>query len=559
MLPKDAIPIRQLRYRGLKAWRVPQIISALPILLQVAVILFFIGILDLLWTLNRTVAGIVTCVVAFPLIVLFFTAVAPALQAFTISTIDPQRIIAQCPYKSPQAWLFYLALQPSVRCLRFFSQSLSTLQAYWWSAREYGVKKCLRMMRRGHLMNSLRQKLREDFAWVLNENTGQFEAKEGWLELDHCWHEIQGGELLGIDTINGISWIIDHFGHRLDVFKSLDLALDDLDDKSVKMLVHKREKDDLSEFISGGDKECLSLFILHQLPIHQHERLRRYLIRRLVDCINKSPELSAKLFNSEDIIEPFFKYYCNNTKAFPNADERALMKCLIAFSAAKPHSHMPFWVLTHPLKLPSFNLIKEDGGLDDVQLQTCFHTLTLFGSLLDGGRRDHPGSAELLSSNSHRNWLGRCQKQLLALPINDDDRRKWQEQKVWGDMKSLIDLVDEQLAQHWPEGRTEDWAQWVGDATGRDATTSVVHTPVYRHKLPSDVIDREREATGLSREESGPGGHGHYSIRNGYLNEPSGQNPGPDSSSHRYSSLRSADPDLDTNELTRYTSFRRGS
>src|SRR6266446_7680910 len=46
---KDAIAIRQMRFEGLLKWKVPMILSLLPLLLQFALVLFFAGVLDLLW------------------------------------------------------------------------------------------------------------------------------------------------------------------------------------------------------------------------------------------------------------------------------------------------------------------------------------------------------------------------------------------------------------------------------------------------------------------------------------------------------------------------------
>ena len=60
---KDAVALRQMRYDGLKKWHVPGILSTLPLLLQLSLVLFFIGLLDLLWSLNTFVAAYVSAVV----------------------------------------------------------------------------------------------------------------------------------------------------------------------------------------------------------------------------------------------------------------------------------------------------------------------------------------------------------------------------------------------------------------------------------------------------------------------------------------------------------------
>ncbi|KAK0229671.1 hypothetical protein EDD85DRAFT_890010 [Armillaria nabsnona] len=103
---KDALCVRQMRLEGLSAWKVEGIISTIPLLLQIALILFFIGVLELLWPLERTVAIPCTIVAAFVILFLLFTTLAPSAQYCTVvirCSLDP--LPPQCPYKSPQSWL----------------------------------------------------------------------------------------------------------------------------------------------------------------------------------------------------------------------------------------------------------------------------------------------------------------------------------------------------------------------------------------------------------------------------------------------------------------------
>ena len=92
--PIDALSLRQLDYQALKDWGVVEIISFLPLLLQLSLALFLVGLLYLLWTLHNVVAGILTAVVATVFVFYTATTVLPALQQ------------SSCPYKSPQSWLF---------------------------------------------------------------------------------------------------------------------------------------------------------------------------------------------------------------------------------------------------------------------------------------------------------------------------------------------------------------------------------------------------------------------------------------------------------------------
>lgn len=101
---KDAVALRQMRYEGLLQWHVPEILSTLPLLLQLSLILFFGGLLDLLWSLNSLVASCVSVVVGLVMLFLAATTILPALQQALIR--DRHLRVGQCPYKSPQSWLF---------------------------------------------------------------------------------------------------------------------------------------------------------------------------------------------------------------------------------------------------------------------------------------------------------------------------------------------------------------------------------------------------------------------------------------------------------------------
>ncbi|EDR09582.1 uncharacterized protein LACBIDRAFT_326040 [Laccaria bicolor S238N-H82] len=102
---KDAVVLRQMRYEGLTRWHIPGILSILPLLLQLSLILFFVGLLDLLWSLNTPVAACVSAVVGMDMLFLIATTALPALQQ--VLTRDKHLRVPQCPYKSPQSWLFY--------------------------------------------------------------------------------------------------------------------------------------------------------------------------------------------------------------------------------------------------------------------------------------------------------------------------------------------------------------------------------------------------------------------------------------------------------------------
>lgn len=128
---KDAISIRHVRFLGFHQWKVPQVITALPFLLQISVVLFFIGVADLLFQRNLTVGLVVSVPIVGAIGFLVFTTCAPTVQwLFAIirppstpqlpvlgqNHIATPSLASACPYKSPQSWLMR---QVVVRLLDF--------------------------------------------------------------------------------------------------------------------------------------------------------------------------------------------------------------------------------------------------------------------------------------------------------------------------------------------------------------------------------------------------------------------------------------------------------
>ncbi|EKM61824.1 uncharacterized protein PHACADRAFT_84717, partial [Phanerochaete carnosa HHB-10118-sp] len=89
--PRENVLVRQMRFEAWEAWNVAATISAVPALLEVAMILFLVGMIILLWTLDDVVAICVTAATAAFLLVV---------SAFTILPV----LFHRCPYRSPTAW-----------------------------------------------------------------------------------------------------------------------------------------------------------------------------------------------------------------------------------------------------------------------------------------------------------------------------------------------------------------------------------------------------------------------------------------------------------------------
>ncbi|EED78710.1 predicted protein [Postia placenta Mad-698-R] len=101
-MTRQSVRIWAYRRRSLENWHVRVIIDLLPILLQISLALFLVGLLELLWALNHVVAGIVTVLVIILLLP-------------TLITVFLPYFFADCPYKSRAAWLCFVILRRVTR------------------------------------------------------------------------------------------------------------------------------------------------------------------------------------------------------------------------------------------------------------------------------------------------------------------------------------------------------------------------------------------------------------------------------------------------------------
>ncbi|RDX48802.1 hypothetical protein OH76DRAFT_1404351 [Lentinus brumalis] len=93
--------LRQHRLNSLQKWCVGGIVSILPVLLQVGAVLFFAGLLILLWVLHQTVAMVAS------------TLLVGALASFLVATIVIPAFTSDCPYLSPASVAIRETLQPA--------------------------------------------------------------------------------------------------------------------------------------------------------------------------------------------------------------------------------------------------------------------------------------------------------------------------------------------------------------------------------------------------------------------------------------------------------------
>lgn len=122
--PRDALSVYEMRTKALRAWHIRWAFLSLPLLILVALVLFFVGLVDFLLSLNKKVAAPVAVLVYVTLAILFLTTVLPSLQIFKLYLFTPNveedaDMPTPCPYKSPQSWIFHRTLILTIRFFRW--------------------------------------------------------------------------------------------------------------------------------------------------------------------------------------------------------------------------------------------------------------------------------------------------------------------------------------------------------------------------------------------------------------------------------------------------------
>jgi hypothetical protein len=94
---REAVAIRQFRYRSLETWRLQAILALLPTLLQLSVILFLSGLLVFLWHINQMLADAMAVLLSIAFVLVAAVTFLPV-------------ITWTCPYRSPLSELLTLSL-----------------------------------------------------------------------------------------------------------------------------------------------------------------------------------------------------------------------------------------------------------------------------------------------------------------------------------------------------------------------------------------------------------------------------------------------------------------
>ncbi|KAF9479803.1 hypothetical protein BDN70DRAFT_773496, partial [Pholiota conissans] len=104
---KEILTILHMRLEAIEAWRVPLIFASLPVLLQFALILFFIGLIYFALLLGSGISIIVSIFVGITFFFYIASTSLPTLQMLSFLTGPyPKTIPNPCAYKSPQSQFF---------------------------------------------------------------------------------------------------------------------------------------------------------------------------------------------------------------------------------------------------------------------------------------------------------------------------------------------------------------------------------------------------------------------------------------------------------------------
>ena len=118
---------RQHRHDALHKWRVQTIMSALPVMLQIALIFFLIGLAELFMGFDRKVG-----IVALSFLI--------ALVAFSLTTSVLPAFIEDCSYRSPQALALYVLGQFGLSLFRMILRGIPCTVVYFTRTSDTAVK-----------------------------------------------------------------------------------------------------------------------------------------------------------------------------------------------------------------------------------------------------------------------------------------------------------------------------------------------------------------------------------------------------------------------------------
>ncbi|KAK1225943.1 hypothetical protein PQX77_011099 [Marasmius sp. AFHP31] len=143
----EALALHQLRNESFEKWGVTSIIATLPVLLEISLLFFFAGLLELLWVLHMVPFALAAAAVGAGGVLYMVTTILPSVNIIRGFAKLPSSGSGQekfpdtpafhfiCPYKSPQAWGMFCVVRKLVGTI----PSFSSLGCRWMRWRTPGV------------------------------------------------------------------------------------------------------------------------------------------------------------------------------------------------------------------------------------------------------------------------------------------------------------------------------------------------------------------------------------------------------------------------------------
>ncbi|KXN91221.1 hypothetical protein AN958_01919 [Leucoagaricus sp. SymC.cos] len=110
---REHLGIRYMRREGMKKWGVFKILKTLPLILLLALLFFFTSIIELLLQVDKAATIVASVAIGITSFFMWITTLLPTVQGLVVEFF-PNLRFPECPYKSPQTWIFLRLFTPSI-------------------------------------------------------------------------------------------------------------------------------------------------------------------------------------------------------------------------------------------------------------------------------------------------------------------------------------------------------------------------------------------------------------------------------------------------------------
>ena len=236
--PKRDFALFQMKSEALTEWHVREIFTLLPTFLQLALVLFFAGVMEFLHNICRKVAIPVFILIGLTLLFLLATIVLPALQAVPLRNLFPKqnrKPPSPCPYKSPQSLAFRAIFFPFLGLAIFFSDYIQRILG---SKRNDHTSPHMELVKQTLHTGDKKGWVQYDLSWLVVRDMyfklglGEEEGFDPLVEIPVAMdgpplYDLTNGLTPLTREVDGVSFILNAYHCCLDISRSLLLFPDD--------------------------------------------------------------------------------------------------------------------------------------------------------------------------------------------------------------------------------------------------------------------------------------------------------------------------------------------